>query len=168
VLTENSKERNAILKSLPAKGSIHDALDTAFETIVNKREPDRNFSPDDETWAVFIAKRSFVIRNIQMRSYEDQHSKNTRTEYLVHATAYLAAADGVAVDAQAPVTFALIPLGKQNSDSVGVNFDCDAISSRNITTGEPAFLDALPPEQLFIDYAHYLGSSTGFRIKPTP
>ena len=163
-LKDRSHQRNSGMPSLPAKGTINEVIDAAFETIVYGAAPLRDFKPDDQIWAVFTAKQSFLIREIKTRSYTDKFSGATRTEFLVYVSAYIAEADGVKEDATAPATFALIPLGKCESDTVGVMFNCMSICGRESGSGEPKLLDAQPSDFLMNEYRSYLSPPTGFRV----
>jgi hypothetical protein len=157
-----SKEWRAALRSIPVKGTFDEALDTAHEFFVQGKAHDKTFKPDDEIWLVFVAQQSFLIRQISTRTYTDQYSKATRTEYVVHVSVYIGDEDDVAD--RPPVTFALIPLGRQNADSVGVMFSCMSICGRKAGSNEPELVDTKLPNSAFDEYRTWLPQLTGFRV----
>jgi hypothetical protein len=164
VLAEKSNESRAVLNTVPANGTMNEAIDAGYEFFVSGKEPVRTFSQDDYMWAVFAAKQSYLIRGIRTRTYKDKFSNATRKEFLIDTSAYIAEADGAAESERAPATLALIPLGKFKEDSVGVMCSCMSICARGSGSDQSNLIDATPPDRLSNEYNQNLGQFFGFTI----
>ena len=163
-LEEKSKVPRTSLPWVNAKGKINDAIDAAYQVFVEDIPPTKSFTADDEVWAVFVAKRSFLIRDVYTRTYGDEFDKSKRTEFLVRASAYIGKADSVADDACAPVTLALIPLGKNEPNGVGIYTSLLSICCRDLKQSPPSLFDAKPPKSILADLWNYMGQGAGFTI----
>lgn len=159
------EDRNGLMyAAFPAAGTIDDAIGTAYDVLVNGKTAVKTFSANDPMWAVLLARRSFLIRSISTRSLEDEIDHSKRMEFFVHTSAYIGKADDI--KEPAPVTFALIPLGKPKGvQSVGVTYGCQSICGKPVTAGaDPVY--AIPPEMVLTDYGHCLSVGTGFAVTP--
>jgi hypothetical protein len=95
--------------------------------------PTLKFSSNDELWAVMVGARSYLIRGISGREYRDVRNPGPTKEFRVHTSAYIDGADGAIEGEALPVTFALIPLGKQApGNTVGVLYSCATVSCRQV------------------------------------
>jgi hypothetical protein len=148
--------RGKILNSFVVAGTIDDAINATYGILVDCKEPQKTFSPDDQMWAVFVARRSFLIRQISTRF-------NLNIEYFVHASAYISKADGV--NDGSPVTFALIPLGRQQpGQSVTVIYAGQSICSRQVGATGPDLLYAKPFDLLLSSFSNGVCYPTGFQV----
>jgi hypothetical protein len=164
-LEERAAERGVILSTLAVGGSINEALDATHQYLVDGVEPARTAAADKPIWVAFVARRSFLVRQVLTRYYEDKYSKTKRTEFMVLASAFL---NEKAEDA-APVTFGLIELGFQPAGhSVGIPFSCRSICGRGIETQSMELVDAMPPQMLYSDFCGYLPYGTHIQIDPVP
>lgn len=172
VLREKYKERDSYVKgvnSFPAAGSINDALDAAYRVFVAGEVPKKEFATDQSMWVILVARKSFLVRAVQTRFYVDKYSGVRRREFRIGASAYIRWADDPSDQPPAPLTFALIPLGRLvDLDSVGVMFTCPSVCSRPVGADQPKLLDATPPQFLHTTIGHYLGQPAGFRMESGP
>ena len=113
--------------------SINEAIDAAYKVLVDDEPRQMTFASDDDMWGVFVAERSFLIRSVSYREYHEWKSPRKRKEFMVNCSAYIGEADGLAEEECAPVTLAVIPLGKPgDATSVGLSFACQTICCRQI------------------------------------
>lgn len=165
IAAKGGPKHGAELFSHAAAGTLHDALQTAYAVQVDNQPPPRDFAKGDEMWAVLVARRSFLIRKIDSRFIVDSFNNTKRREFRISASAYIAPADGAANDATSPVTFAIVPLGKQDDvDSVGIHLVCDSISCRGLRGDAPHLLETNLPDPRIHNFSRFLASPTGFRI----
>jgi hypothetical protein len=165
VLEEHASVRHGSkIQCLAAAGSLEDAIATAHDVLVNGGSPSKQFSRADEMWVIFVARSSFLIRQIDTRFYEDKYNQKKHREFLVHTSAYIGKADHAENDVGSPVTLALIPLGRPDADWVGVSFVCDTICGRQIGSTTPTLLDAALPETSANSFSQYFCTGTGFQV----
>lgn len=135
------------MRSFSAAGSLESVIDQAHRVFVHGAPRPELFAPEDEMWVVYIASSSFLIRQIDTRYYEDKYRRTKHGGFMIHTSAYVAGADGVDEAKFAPVTLALIPLGKPGDvDSVGVGFSCRSVCCRNVGTADEEPLDVRLPD----------------------
>src|SRR5690606_3021544 len=91
-LQSSKRLRDADVRSFPTAGTIHESHDAAYEVYVDGNEPTREFKRDDEMWVVFVAERSFLIRQIATHAYRHRHNKKRRREFMITASASIAEA----------------------------------------------------------------------------
>ncbi len=165
--SEDSSDLGTVLRHIPAAGTIEDAIHAAHDVLVGGKPPAKEFSPNDEMWCVFLAKRSYLIRRVDSRITEGKIAGTQRREFFVHLSAYIGAADTAEDDHRSPATLAIIPLGKQSDvDSVGVTFYCDTVCSRQVDQIEPRLLETQLPDSSRHYFSHYFAHGTGFLLKP--
>lgn len=154
------------VRSFPAAGTLESVLDEAHRVFVEGKPRPTEFSPDDDMWVVYIASGSFLIRQVDVRDFGDKISRTKHRGFRIYTSAYIAGADGVAEENLAPVTLALIPLGKPGDvDSVGVGFSCRSVCCRDVGDEADQLLDVKLPDLWFSGICGRQDSGAGFQVK---
>jgi len=160
VLETQASERSTQMKTLVVAGDIHEALDAAHRYYVEGIEPTRQASAGQDIWAVFVARRSFVVREFLTRYYEEQNWR--RTEFMVLVSAYLSDQREEA----APVTFGLIELGPQPAGhSIGVSYNCRSACGSGLAALGNQLVETTLPEMLLSNYRNYVPNGSYIEIE---
>jgi hypothetical protein len=151
-----------------AAGTIEDAINTAYEVQVENKPVPHHFSKEDDLWAVFAARRSFLIQQVDSSSIFDNSRKLNRRQFRVCVSAYIGDVDTNDVEKSSPVTFALIPLGKlADVEFATVFYTCNSIASRQVNADKPTLLETDLPNPIYNNFSTYLGDSSGAHLDLT-
>ncbi|MBX3426571.1 MAG: hypothetical protein KF688_12890 [Pirellulales bacterium] len=157
--------KSPTVHSVCAAGTPEDAIRMAHRSLHEGIKRPITLPADQPCWLALFTRRSFLPLAIWQREAFDRYSKTRSRQFLIEVSAYIRAADEPP-GASAPVTFALIPLGKPGQAIVHVSAfpRCRSVCGRADALDSTEVVEAVPSEQLLQEISSRLPNGGGFRV----